>query len=134
MSLSRSELIELAERYFLACNDHNWQAVMDTFSASCLMWFPAASFSYNGKAALGTHFEDFLGTFEVIRFHDFSHISDPDGQSICTYFTVELVQANGHAVSMKNCNIFRVGDDGCFEEIIIYNSAKLDAGFHAGSD
>ena len=133
MSLSRAELIALSERYFLACNDHDWQSVMDTFSPSCLMWFPAATFSYNGKTALGVHFEDFLSTFEVIDFHDFTHISDPSQQSICTYFTVELKQTDGQTVCMKNCNIFKLGEDGLFREIIIYNSGKLDAGFHAGN-
>lgn len=107
---------------------------MDTFADDCRMWFPAAAFSYRGTAALGEHFEDFLGTFETVHFHDYTHVVDVESQSICTYFTVVLVQPGADEVRMRNCNIFHVNRAGRFGEIIIYNSGPLDAGFHAGSD
>ncbi|MEO0576890.1 MAG: nuclear transport factor 2 family protein [Pseudomonadota bacterium] len=134
MKLSRQQLIDLSVTYFEACNRHEWQAVMDTFSEDCLMWFPAATFTYRGKQALGTHFEEFLSTFDVIDFHDYTHVPDPVTQSICTYFSVSLVGHDGAKSVMKNCNIFKLNADGVFAEIIIYNSGKLDAGFHAGSE
>lgn len=134
MALTRDALVELSVRYFEGCNAHDWQTVMDTFSDSCLMWFPAATFTYRGKDALGTHFKDFLGTFPSIRFHAFSHVVDPVAQSICSYFTVVLIDANDEKIQMRNCNIFKLDADGLFEEIIIYNSGKLDAGFHDGSE
>lgn len=134
MGLSRDELVALALRYFQACNDHDWQAVMATFSPRCLMWFPAATFTYRGTEALGAHFKEFLATFETINFHDFSHVADATEQSICSYFTVDLVEPDGAAMKMRNCNIFKLDDSGLFDEIIIYNSGKLDAGFHAGSE
>ncbi|MFK8016421.1 MAG: nuclear transport factor 2 family protein [Gammaproteobacteria bacterium] len=134
MTTSRQDLIDISERYFHGCNDHEWQVVMDTFAPDCLMWFPAATFVYRGHEALGMHFKDFLGTFKVIHFHDFSHVADPVSRSICTYFTVRLEEEDGQSIAMKNCNIFRLDDAGKFREIIIYNSGKLDAGFHAGSE
>lgn len=134
MSLSRSQLIDAAVGYFEACNQHDWQGVIDSFAPDCLMWFPAATFRYQGRRALEVHFEDFLGTFEVINFHDFTHIPDVESQSICTYFTVILIEPGGEQIKMKNCNIFHLDENGLFQEIIIYNSGALDAGFHAGSD
>lgn len=134
MPLSRSELIDLSETYFESCNRKDWQAVMDTFSSDCLMWFPAATFEYRGKQALGIHFEEFLRTFATIHFHQYKHISDPQTRSICTYFWVELIQASGERVKMRNCNIFHLNETGAFKEIVIYNSGALDAGFHAGSE
>ena len=134
MPLNRSELITISETYFESCNNKNWQAVMDTFAEDCVMWFPAATFEYRGKQALGVHFEDFLSTFSTVNFHQYQHISDPVEQSICTYFWVELIQANGERAMMRNCNLFNLNDTGVFEEIIIYNSGALDAGFHAGSE
>lgn len=134
MSLDRNELVEISERYFGSCNHHDFQSVMDTFAPSCRMWFPAATFEYLGKEALGIHFEEFLGTFSTINFHDYHHIVDPLAQSICTYFWVELMQSTGERIKMRNCNIFHLDANGVFKEIIIYNSGALDAGFHAGSE
>ncbi len=134
MPLSREELIARSVGYFESCNNHDWQGVMDSFAADCLMWFPAATFTYRGREALGVHFNDFLGTFETVNFHDYTHIPDVDSQAICTYFMVVLTKPNGEVTRMKNCNIFRLNDSGCFEEIIIYNSGALSDGFHAGSE
>lgn len=134
MPLSRQELIDLSERYFEGCNIHNHEQVMNTFTEDCLMAFSAADFRYTGKAALSTHFEDFLGTFKVIDFHDFVHIADQESQSICTYFTVALEPHEGENLRMRNCNIFHLNDQGVFKDCLIYNSGVLDQGFHAGND
>jgi len=133
MTFSREALIQRSVNYFEGCNRHEHDMVMATFSEDCLMWFPAATFTYAGKRALDIHFKDFLSTFKVINFHNFKHICDPEAQSICTYFTVDLVQQDDVETRMRNCNIFILDDDGTFSEIIIYNSGKLDAGFHNGS-
>lgn len=134
MPLTRDELIDISIRYFEGCNTHNQDQVMSTFSEGCLMWFPAAAFTYRGMQALDEHFKDFLGTFETINFHDFTHVADPESQSICSYFTVILVPEEGEEIRMKNCNIFHLNERGLFDEIIIYNSGKLDKGFHAGNE
>ena len=134
MALSRQQLIDMSVTYFEGCNSHDWQVVMDTFAVDCLMWFPAATFSYRGKDALGAHFKDFLGTFAVIDFHNYSHVADPVAQSICSHFTVNLVDHSGDQITMKNCNIFRLDRDDLFTEVISYNSGTLDAGFHDGSE
>ena len=134
MPLSRTQLIDRSEGYFEACNAHNQQAVMDSFGADCLMWFPAATFVYRGKEALDVHFKDFLGTFSTINFHDYTHVVDVESQRICTYFMIFLTKPDGEEIRMKNCNIFHVDQNGQFEEIIIYNSGALSDGFHAGSE
>ena len=134
MPLSREELIEISVRYFEGCNTNNHDQVMATFAEDCLMWFPAATFAYRGKQSLDVHFKDFLGTFATVNFHDFTHVADPQTQLICTYFTVILIPHEGDKIMMKNCNIFRLNEQGLFEEIVIYNSGALDQGFHAGNE
>lgn len=133
MSLSRQELVEISERYFEGCNAHNFGQVMDTFADDCLMRFPSAEFVYKDKQALDAHFKDFLSTFKTIDFRDYTHIPDPETQSILTYFEVRLIDHNDQEVNMKNCNIFHLNEAGLFKEIIIYNSGALDAGFQDGN-
>ena len=131
--LSREELINLAvDKYFIACNRHDHASVMKTFGEQCIMRFPAAQFRYAGLKNLSDHFEDFLGNFTVINFHDFINIVDAKSQSIVSYFKVDLTDRNGAETKMENCNIFHCNAEGLFKEIIIYNTAKLDKGFHAG--
>ena len=72
--------------------------------------------------------------FKTINFHDFTHVADPEAQSICSYFTVILIPENGEKIMMKNCNIFHLDEQGVFKEVIIYNSGALDQGFHAGNE
>ena len=134
MPLSRQELIDISIRYFEGCNIHNHKQVMSTFTDDCVMSFSAADFRYTGIESLSTHFEDFLGTFPIINFHDFIHIADEVSQSICTYFTVILEPEEGETLRMRNCNIFHLNDQGLFKDCLIYNSGVLDQGFHAGND
>lgn len=132
--LNRAQLIDLAvTKYFEGCNQHNFDQVVNTFAEDCLMWFPASSFRYQGIDALRTHFNDFLSTFETIDFRDFTNIVDVDTQSLVSYFTVQLINHKGDETLMKNCNVFHIGEDGLFNEIIIYNSKPLSEGFEAGN-
>lgn len=133
MPLTRQALIELSERYFEGCNEHKFEQVMDTFADDCVMRFPSATFIYKDKQALGIHFKDFLKTFKTICFRDYTHISDPETQSILSYFTVDLIDHEGGKIQMKNCNIFHLNEEGLFKEIIIYNSGALSAGFQDGN-
>lgn len=132
--LNREQLIKLAvDDYFIGCNKHDHAMVMSTMSSDCVMRFPAATFLYEGHASLSTHFNEFLDNFDVINFHNFVNVSDPDTQSLVSYFDVHLIDHDGAEIKMKNCNIFHCDDDGLFKEIIIYNTQALDKGFHAGS-
>ena len=132
--LSRDQLIKLAvDDYFEGCNQHDHAKVMSTMSEDCFMRFPAATFRYQGHAALATHFDDFLGNFKVINFHNFINVVDPETQSIVSYFDVFLTDHDDAEIKMKNCNIFHCNEEGVFNEIIIYNTQALDKGFHEGS-
>ena len=92
--LIRQQLINLAiDDYFIGCNKHDHKMVMSTFSKNCVMRFPAAEFRYEGLADLSEHFDDFLGNFETISFHDFVNIVDEESQSIVSYFKVHLMAA-----------------------------------------
>lgn len=134
MTLSREQLIAMSVAYFEGCNEHKLEQCMNTFSDDCLMWFPAATFRYNGKAALDVHLSDVFKTFKSIYFRDYKHIVDEQTQTIVTYFKVTLRPYEGDVINMQNCNIFHTDEQGLFKEIIIYNSGALSAGFHEGSE
>ena len=97
------------------------------------MWFPAATFNYDGEEALRIHMQDFFKNFTTIDFHDFVNVVDEETQSVVSYFTVRLVDPQNQEIKMRNCNIFHCDADGVFKEIIIYNAKKLDKGFQAGN-
>lgn len=134
MPLTRKQMIKMAvDQYFIGCNEHNFDQIVNTFSNDCIMWFPSAGFTYDGLEPLKEHFEDFLSNFPVINFHNFKNIADESEQAITTYFDIHLTAENKPTVKMKNCNIFRFNEQGKFQEIIIYNSGELKDGFQAGN-
>ncbi|MFT6779018.1 MAG: hypothetical protein ACJAV1_002961 [Paraglaciecola sp.] len=134
MKLDREQLTAMSVAYFEGCNQQNLEKCMNTVNDDCVMWFPAAPFRYNGKAAINVHLRDVFKTFKSIFFRDYKHIVDQQEQSIVTYFNVTLIPHEGETIHMKNCNIFHADEQGLFKEIIIYNSGALSAGFHEGSD
>ncbi len=135
MPLSRAKLINLAvEKYFIGCNNHDHQAVIDTFAENCVMKFSSAKYQYNGRTALSVHFKEFLDTFKLVNFHNFENVVDYQNQSIASQFTVDLEAHDGEKISMTNCNFFHVNSAGLFDMIMIYNSAPLQKGFEAGSN
>lgn len=134
MPLTRDQLIDLAiTQYFVGCNDHDREKVVNTFADNCVMRFSSAKYQYVGVEALGSHFDDFLSTFKIVNFHNFSNVVDVENQSIASEFTVQLVDHQGEELVMTNCNFFKAGKSGLFDNIMIYNSAPLQKGFEAGS-
>jgi len=132
--LNREQLLDVAvNQYFGSLNNHDLDAVMKTIGKECVMWFPAASFNYDGQHALTIHFEDFYANFPTINFYDFINVVDEQTQSVVSYFTVRLVDLEGEEAVMRNCNIFHYDNEGAFKEIIIYNSKPLDKGFQVGN-
>ena len=132
--LNREQLVDIAvNRYFIGLNNRDLELVMNTMAEDCVMWFPAATFNYNGQHALRVHLEDFLDNFPTVDFHDFVNIVDVETQSVVSYFTVRLVDHQGEEISMRNCNIFHCDQDDVFKEIVIYNSKPLDKGFQVGN-
>ena len=134
MPLDRETLIDLAvQKYFVACNRGDLNTVLGTFASDCRIGFASADFEYRGTEALEAHFKEFRDTFSVIDFRDFDTLVDVDAQSIAVRFEVELVDQQDQSTVMQNCNFFTVNADGLFSEIMVYNTAPLDAGFEAGS-
>lgn len=133
--LTRQQLISLSEEeYFLGCNTHNLEQVLATMSDACEMSFSAAKYKYRGANALRTHFIDFMGNFPTIDFNSFVSVVDVETQSIATHFIVNLVDDKGDLLTMKNCNFFKAGPSGKFDEVLIFNASPLKAGFEAGSE
>lgn len=134
MPLNREQMIDVAvNQYFIGCNEHKFEQIVNTFADDCVMWFPAADYKYDGLEPLKVHFEDFLSTFQDINFHNFINIADEQAQAITTYFDIHLGATGKPTLKMKNCNIFHFNEAGQFSEIIIYNSGALSDGFQAGN-
>ena len=60
-------------------------------------------------------------------------VVDVEKQIVATHFIVTLVDKNGDKLEMNNCNFFTANKDGIFDDVLIFNSAPLKAGFEAGS-
>ena len=132
--LSRDELIALSHTaYFDGCNSHDLEGILATMSADCVMRFTAASYTYIGADAMRAHFNDFLSNFPTINFHNYVSVVDVELQTIATHFTVTLIDKNGDTLEMRNCNFFTTDENGLFNDVLIFNSAPLKAGFEAGS-
>ena len=132
--LSRDELIALSHTaYFDGCNNHDLEGILATMSADCVMRFTAASYTYIGADAMRAHFNDFLSNFPTINFHNYVSVVDVELQTIATHFTVTLIDKTGDTLEMRNCNFFTIDKNGLFNDVLIFNSAPLKAGFEAGS-
>ena len=134
MSLTREKMIDMAvNKYFVGLNNHNVKSATDVMSEDCLMWFTAAKYRYEGRAANITHLTEFTESFKVIDFHNFINVVDVNNRSIATRFHIDLTDHDDELLSMSNCNWFQFDEQGLIKDILIYNSAPLQKGFEAGS-
>jgi len=134
MKLTREKIIDLAvNKYFIGLNNHDVKSATDVMSEDCVMWFSAAKYRYEGRAANITHLTEFTDNFGIINFHKFVNIVDVEARSAAIRFQVDLTDNDGEFLSMSNSNWFHFNEDGLIKEIIIYNAAPLEKGFEAGS-
>lgn len=134
MALSRRKLIDAGVRnFFEKLNAHDLDAVMEGVTDSCEMRIPSSNFTYTGKPALRDHLKDFITSFSVINFRDFTVVADIDNSRLAVRFNISLTDDDGCETHMSNCNFFEVTDEGLLDDILIFASAPLSKGFEVGS-
>ena len=134
MFLSRAQMItSTIDNYFEMLNAHDLDGVMRGMTPDCEMRIPSSNFTYTGAAALCTHLSEFLETFEIVNFHNYTVCADTESGGIGLYFDVFLTAHDGEQINMNNANFFKLDDAGLITDILIFASAPLSKGFEAGS-
>jgi ketosteroid isomerase-like protein len=134
MTLTRAQMItSTIDNYFEMLNAHDLDGVMRGMTPDCEMRIPSSNFTYTGAAALRTHLNEFLETFEIVNFHHYVACADPQTGGVGVYFDVALTAHDGEVTRMNNANFFVLDDRGLITDILIFASAPLSKGFHAGS-
>lgn len=134
MTLSRTQMItSTIENYFEMLNAHDLDGVMRGMAQDCEMRIPSSNFTYTGTHALRVHLREFLETFEMVNFHNYTAYADAQAGGVGVYFDVFLKAHDGEQISMNNANFFKLDDMGLIKDILIFASAPLSKGFEAGS-
>jgi ketosteroid isomerase-like protein len=131
--VTRDELERLAtDRYFGSVARRDLGAIEALFSEDAVMRVVTAGLAYRGRAAIVEHFVDFFGVYRRVEVGDFRVTADPATCSVAARFRIDLHGGDG-VLSMTNCNFFYLRPDGLVDEVVIYTSAPVDAGFAAGA-
>ncbi len=134
MALSRRLLIDAGvKNFFEKLNAHDLDGVMAGITENCEMRIPSSNFTYTGKAALRDHLQDFIASFPVVNFRDFTVVADLENLRLAVRFNISLVDDDGEETHMSNCNFFEVNEAGLLDDILIFASAPLSKGFEVGS-
>lgn len=131
--MTRDELETLAvERYFGSVGRRDLATIAALFTDDAVMRVVNGGFAYRGRAAIIEHFEEFLAVYPTIKVDDFRVTADPETRSVAVRFRIALTDAES-TQTLTNCNFFYCREDGLVEEVAIYSSAPLGAGFGAGA-
>ena len=131
--MTRDDLERLAtERYFGSVARRDLAAIEALFSDDAVMRVVTAGLAYRGRAAIIAHFVEFFGVYARVEVGDFRVTADPATRSVAARFRIDLHGADG-TLTMTNCNFFYLGDDELIDEVVIYASAPVGAGFAAGA-
>jgi SnoaL-like domain len=134
MPLSREQMMTtVIDNYFEMLNAHDLDGVMRGMTGDCEMRIPSSNFTYTGIDALRIHLSEFLETFEIVNFHNYTVCADTKTGGVGIYFDVFLTAHDGEQINMNNANFFELNDDGLITDILIFASAPLSRGFEAGS-
>lgn len=134
MALTRAQMIaSTIDNYFEMLNAHDLDGVMRGMTADCEMRIPSSNFTYIGAEALRIHLGEFLETFAVVNFHNYVICADPVSRGVGVHFDIFLTAHDGEQTNMHNVNFFELDDAGLITDILIFASAPLSRGFHAGS-
>lgn len=131
--MTRDDLERLAtERYFGSVARRDLAAIEGLFSEDAVMRVVTAGVAYRGRAAIVEHFVEFFEVYPRVEVGEFRVTADPATRSVAARFRIELHGADG-MLTMTNCNFFYVRADGLVDEVAIYTSAPVGAGFAAGA-
>ena len=133
MTLNREKMIDQAlNGFFLALNAKDIDRIRQTFTPECPMVIPSSDLVYKDAHDTIVHLEDFTQTFDVINFHDFTLVPDPQEKRLAATFTVTLTDDEGEVTEMRNANFFEFADDHRISRVLIIATQPLDKGFQVG--
>ena len=126
--MTRSNLIDLVERYFSAVDAKDLEAVSATLAPDCVFSVETHGVSLEGMEAIETMFARLWSDHAAVRHQDFIHIPDPITGRIASRFQVINTHHDGRLVHKSNCNFFEVAD-GRFSRVAVYMAGEntLDA-------
>lgn len=134
-ALSSDALRRLAvDGYFGRVVARDMAGLMDNISPDASMIIPPLGIAFEGKPAIGKHFEEFLESYQRVDIDEFETTADPENGTIAVRFRIQLTStADGSETEMHNCDFFHCNADSLIEKIVIYMSDLPTEGFAAGA-
>ncbi|MEO0440882.1 MAG: nuclear transport factor 2 family protein [Pseudomonadota bacterium] len=135
VDLSSDALRRLAvDGYFGRVVARDMAGLMGNISPEATMVIPPLGIAFEGKPAIGTHFEEFLESYKKVDIDEFETTADSGNGTVAVRFRIQLTStADGSETELHNCNFFHCNADGQIEKIVIYMSNLPTEGFAAGA-
>ena len=112
----------VTKRYFDGVDNKRMDQVLDCFHPDALLHEMTSDTKHDGIDAIRTMFEGLFETNGRIWHGNFAHTADPESNSVCSQFTVEIEpNALGEELVYQNCNRFYLNDDK-FQTVFVYMS------------
>lgn len=128
--MTRDDQIALVTRYFDAVDDENLPALLDTLAAECVFSVETHGVRLIGHDDISAMFTELWADHKAVLHHAFTHVPDPEGDSIASRFTVQNTEHDGTLTHKSNCNFFEIAQ-GRFSSVRVYmtgqNTLKDDA-------
>ena len=120
--MTKSEMIDLVERYFAAVDAQDVEGTLATCAADCRITVETAGVEHQGRdTEIRAMFEGLFERFESVWHGDFHHVVDEQAGTIASQFLVRNLATDGARQEKHNCNFFRV-EDGRLAAISVYMS------------
>lgn len=112
----------VTKRYFDGVDNKRLEQVLDCFHADAVLHEMTSDTKHDGIDAIRTMFEGLFSTNGRIWHGNFVHTADPECNSVCSQFTVEIEPNElGEELIYQNCNRFYLKDDK-FQTVFVYMS------------
>lgn len=112
----------VTKRYFNGVDNKRMDQVLGCFHADAVLHEMTSDTKHDGIDAIRTMFEGLFETNGRIWHGNFAHTADPESNSVCSQFTVEIEPNElGEELIYQNCNRFYLNDDK-FQTVFVYMS------------
>lgn len=115
-------LIARVEDYFSAVDRKDLAGALAFFAEDATVTIATFDLVYRGReTSLRGMFERLFMRYEAVWHGNFDHVAEPPHR-IATRFKVRNTSATGQQWNKHNCNLFRLRDDGLFQDVQIFMS------------
>jgi len=119
--MNRDARIALVTRYFDAVDGEDMPGLLDTLTPDCVFTVETHGVRLEGHAQITTMFTRLWADHAAVLHHEFTHVSDPEGDRIAARFTVRNTEHDGSVTHKSNCNFFEI-EEGRFSSVRVYMS------------